>query len=85
MKQDKGCDHAADAIMALTPREKQVFYMLLEGMKAKEISLRMSISVSGTNYFVKNIYRKLHVNSKPELVLRYFAFRQLCDEWEIRT
>ena len=77
MKQDKGHDHAADAVMTLTPREKQVFYLLLEGMNAKEISLRMSTSVSGTNYFVKNIYRKLHVNSKPELLLRYFDFRQL--------
>ncbi|HWR34242.1 MAG TPA: LuxR C-terminal-related transcriptional regulator [Clostridia bacterium] len=45
MEQDKGRDHAADAVMTLTPREKQVFYMLLKGMKAKEIFLRMSISV----------------------------------------
>ena len=69
-----------DFIMELTPREKQVFYMLLEGMKAKEIALNASISVSGANYFIKKIYRKLNVNTKTELVLRYFEFRQHKDE-----
>ena len=50
--------------------------MLLEGMKAKEIASRASISIWGANYFIKQIYRKLGVNSKIELVLRYFDFRQ---------
>ena len=49
--------------------------MLLEGMKAKEIAFKASISVSGVNYFIKRIYRKLNVNTKTELVIRYFEFR----------
>ena len=69
-----------DSIKELTPREKQVFYMLLEGMKAKEIALNASISVSGANYFIKKIYRKLNVNTKTELVLQYFEFRQHKDK-----
>lgn len=69
-----------DSIMELTPREKQVFYRLLEGMKAKEIALNASISVSGANYFIKKIYRKLNVNTKTELVLQYFEFRQHKDK-----
>ena len=37
MAVDKGYQPGIDPVMTLTPREKQVFYMLLEGMKAKEI------------------------------------------------
>jgi DNA-binding CsgD family transcriptional regulator len=78
MAADKEYQHEVDSIM--TPREKQVFYMLLEGMKAKDIALNASISVSGANYFIKRIYRKLNVNTKTELVLRYFELRQYKDK-----
>lgn len=64
-----------NAVMTLTRREKEVFYMLLEGMKAKEIASKASISIWGANYFIKQIYRKLGVNSKTELILQYFDFR----------
>jgi DNA-binding CsgD family transcriptional regulator len=80
MAADKEYQHEVDSIMTLTPREKQVFYMLLEGMKAKDIALNASISVSGANYFIKRIYRKLNVNTKTELVLRYFELRQYKDK-----
>ncbi len=80
MKKNKKDISEDDAIMTLTLREKEVFYMLLEGMKAKEIASRASISIWGANYFIKQIYRKLGVNSKIELVLRYFDFRQPIEE-----
>ncbi len=64
-----------DPIKLLTPRESEVFYLLLEGMKAKEIAAKMSISPSGVNYFVKRIYKKLQVESKVDLILKYFALR----------
>jgi DNA-binding CsgD family transcriptional regulator len=82
MPADKGYQDGIDYIMKLTPREKQVFYMLLEGMKAKDIAINASISVSGANYFIKRIYRKLNVNTKTELVLRYFELRQHKDKIE---
>lgn len=80
MDADKGYQHGIESIMVLTPREKQVFYMLLDGMKAKQIALNASISVSGANYFIKKVYRKLNVNTKTELILRYFEFRQHKDK-----
>lgn len=76
-------ENIENRIKALTPREKEVFYMLLKGMKAKEIALESSISIWGANYFVKQIYRKLDVNSKTELILRYFNFRRLAEEQEL--
>ncbi len=66
----------ADAVLTLTLREREIFYMLLKGMKAKEIASEASISIWGANYFIKQIYRKLSVNSKTELVLQYFDFRR---------
>ena len=66
----------ADAVLTLTTREKEVFYMLLEGMKAREIASEASITIWGANYFIKQIYRKLGVNSKTELILQYFDFRR---------
>ena len=70
----------ANAVTTLTPREKEVFYMLLKGMKAKEIASEASISIWGANYFIKQIYRKLNVNSKTQLILEYFGCRQPIEE-----
>lgn len=76
MKKNKKCNLHSDAVASLTQREKQVFYLLLKGKKAKEIASEISISIWGVNYFVKQIYRKLGVNSKSELILQFFDFRQ---------
>lgn len=76
MKENTAYTSVTETIMTLTPREKEVFHMLLEGMKAKEIAAKVSISIWGANYFIKQIYRKLGVNSKTELILRYYDFRQ---------
>ncbi len=75
MKSEKETILRADAVKTLTTREKRVFQMLLSGMKAKEIATENGISIWGANYFIKQIYRKLKVNSKVELLLRYFDFR----------
>jgi DNA-binding CsgD family transcriptional regulator len=80
MSTEKVYLYGTDYVATLTQREKQIFYILLEGMKAKDIAANASISVSGANYFIKRIYRKLNVNTKTELVLRYFMFRQNNDQ-----
>lgn len=76
MKEEIEHNKEAGAVMTLTAREKEVFYMLLNGMKAKDIAAEFSISIWGANYFIKQIYRKLKVNSKMDLVLRYYDFRK---------
>ena len=55
MKKNKKDISEDDAIMTLTLREKEVFYMLLEGMKAKEIASR-HLSVSGVQTISSNRY-----------------------------
>ena len=54
----------------LSGREKQVVECLVEGLSYKMIADRLNIS-DGTIYsHIKNIYRKLHVNSKGEVIAR---------------
>jgi DNA-binding NarL/FixJ family response regulator len=52
----------------LTDRERKVISGLLDGLSYKLIAERVFVSVDTVRFHIKNIYRKLHVNSKGELV-----------------
>lgn len=52
----------------LTDREREVISGLLDGLSYKLIAERVFVSVDTVRFHIKNIYRKLHVNSKGELV-----------------
>lgn len=56
---------------ALYPREKEVFKRLLKDAKMKEIAAELGIETSTVNGYCRDIYRKLGVNSKAQLILRY--------------
>ncbi len=51
-------------------REKEVIGLLLQGKSNKQIALVLGISASTVEYHLKNIYKKLKVNSRTEAVLR---------------
>ena len=51
-------------------REKEVTELLLQGKSNKQIALALSISASTVEYHLKNVYKKLQVNSRTEAVLR---------------
>ena len=55
----------------LTPKEKAVLQLLLEGMTLRQIAGELGMKYDSVNFHYKNIYRKLEVNSKIELILRY--------------
>lgn len=52
----------------LTPRETEILKELVNGNSYKLIANKLFISVDTVKYHVKNIYVKLHVNSKTEVV-----------------
>ncbi|MEQ8336470.1 MAG: response regulator transcription factor [Cyclobacteriaceae bacterium] len=52
----------------LTPREKKILEMLVEGDRNKEIAEKLSISVRTVDTHRTNIMRKLDVNNTAELV-----------------
>ncbi|HNE05974.1 MAG TPA: helix-turn-helix transcriptional regulator [Anaerolineales bacterium] len=51
-------------------REKEVIGLLLQGKSNKQIALSLGISASTVEYHLKNVYKKLQVNSRTEAVLR---------------
>jgi|WetSurMetagenome_2_1015567.scaffolds.fasta_scaffold221902_2 DNA-binding NarL/FixJ family response regulator len=52
----------------LTPREKEIVIGLVDGLSYKMIADRMSISIDTIRFHIKNIYKKLQVNSKAEVI-----------------
>jgi DNA-binding NarL/FixJ family response regulator len=66
-------DHGT--INRLTPREREVLGFLVKGHLSKEVADRLFISVETVNYHLKQIYRKMHVRSRTEAVVKYL--RQL--------
>ena len=55
----------------LAPKEKQVLQLLIEGLSYKLIAVELDISIDGVRYHVKKIYKKVHINSRPELMKMY--------------
>jgi DNA-binding NarL/FixJ family response regulator len=61
--------HAQDE--PLTQREEEVLLLLSKGLFYKEIADQLSIKHDTVGTHVKNIYRKLHVRTRTEAVMKY--------------
>ena len=64
---------AADAA-SLTPRERQVLALLVEGFSYKMIAAELAVGLETVRSHLKKIYEKLHVRSATEAVSK--ALRQ---------
>ncbi len=53
---------------ALTIKERQVVDGLVEGLSYKMIGGKLGISIDTVRFHIKHVYRKLHVNSKAEVI-----------------
>ena len=58
-------------IKSLTPRENELFLLLLEGYTLKESANLLNIKYSTANTHINNIYKKLSVKSRAELIIKY--------------
>jgi len=54
----------------LTAKEQQVVLAMVDGLSYKMIAERLGVSLETVRQHVKNIYRKLQVNSKGEVIAR---------------
>lgn len=52
----------------ITPREDQILQAVEAGLTNKEIAIRLDISLETVKSHIKNIYRKLEVNSRHLLI-----------------
>jgi DNA-binding NarL/FixJ family response regulator len=54
----------------LTKKEIELVHLLKEGLSYKQMAEKLFVSVYTVNYHLKNIYQKLGVESKSELISR---------------
>lgn len=57
--------------LKLTPREKEVAVLLLQGKDAKQIAEDLAISVHTANFHIKNLYKKLNISNRSQLFARF--------------
>ncbi len=60
--------NAQKEYIELTPKELEVLTCMVNGMKSKEIAIKLFMAFDTVRGHVKEIYRKLHVNSAQEAV-----------------
>lgn len=66
--------------LGLTPREMDVFRLLLEGYTLQETANQLGVKYSTVNTHMTAIYKKLGVNSRAELIIRYRDFEKENEE-----
>lgn len=54
----------------LTAKEQQVIVAMVDGLSYKMIAVRLGIGLETVRQHIKNIYRKLQVNSKAEVIIK---------------
>ncbi|NII27572.1 response regulator transcription factor [Pseudoflavitalea sp. X16] len=54
----------------LTAKEQQVIAAMVDGLSYKMIAARLGITLETVRQHIKNIYRKLQVNSKSEVIVK---------------
>jgi DNA-binding NarL/FixJ family response regulator len=54
----------------LSGKEKEIVVGLVDGLSYKLIAARMHISIETVRFHIKNIYSKLHVHGKAEVISR---------------
>jgi DNA-binding NarL/FixJ family response regulator len=54
----------------LTAREQDIVNGLVDGLSYKMIADRLSISIDTVRAHIRNMYKKLHVNSKAEVIAK---------------
>ena len=58
------------AVQPLTPRQKEILQLILEGLDSAEIAGQLGIAVETVRVHTKTILRKNHVHSKLELLAK---------------
>lgn len=59
----------------LTDRETEVLDYMIKGQSYKMIAGQMNVSVGTVHSHIKSIYKKLHVNSMSEAIIKTMSYR----------
>ncbi len=64
----------------LSPAERRVFKLYVEGLTAREIAAKLYLSINTIKTHSKNIYMKLEVNSREEIMLYVNLLKEIGKE-----
>jgi DNA-binding NarL/FixJ family response regulator len=62
---------AANDVENLSAREREVLALVVRGLSNKEIVCRLGIGIEGVRWHLRNIYEKLHVHSRTEVLVKF--------------
>jgi len=74
---DQDCEEVSrqKKVALLTPREHELYLLLLMGYTLKESAQQLAIKYSTANTHMTGIYKKLEVNSRAELIINYLKYQ----------
>lgn len=67
----RGQETAAADVENLSGREREVLDLVVRGLSNKEIVERLGITIEGVRWHLRNIYQKLHVHSRTEVLVKF--------------
>ncbi|MDR2717880.1 MAG: LuxR C-terminal-related transcriptional regulator [Treponema sp.] len=70
-KARKELQYYEESLTDLTPREMEIFNLLLTGLPIKQIADKLALTHSGATFHAQNLYRKLGIQSRTELLAKY--------------
>jgi DNA-binding NarL/FixJ family response regulator len=62
---------ATNEVDTLSKRERETLTLLADGFRYKEIADKLNISIETVREYIRNTYRKLHVSSRTEAVIKF--------------
>ena len=60
----------AETLPRLTTRETEMLQLLARGLSYDEVAKKMDIALSTVQFHIRNLYRKLHVNSQAQALAK---------------
>jgi len=64
-------ENAATDVEKLSAREREVLDLVVRGLSNKEIVGRLNITIESVRWHLRNIYEKLHVHSRTEVLVKF--------------
>lgn len=55
-----------------TPREKDIIKAVCQGLSNKDVAAEFGITIKTVKWYLTNIYSKLGLKSRSELIVYYF-------------
>lgn len=63
-----------DEFLRLSPREREIWWLLAQGKSNKEIAYQLGLSINTVKMYVHRLYLKLNVACRSQAVAAFFQY-----------